>query len=311
MLTRSTLRRSTHALKVPLAVAILVVLSGCSLSPFARRTALFATAATSTTSESTNAYNLVERAYRRAQIARMMANYDESGFDTTKLQPFLSPKDLDARTDVLKALRSYAELLAAVSGDQSLKAVDASAKSLGTSLQGLSANTLLGAPMTSAEAGAVTTAFDALSRVLVEGERRRHLPAILHQMQQPIETICTLLQQDIGDPARSGLRNQLHISYLDLLREQKLYIAVNKGTLTPSEKRTELLVLPALAASELDGDRALAATQKALAQLARTHTALAAYRRPEGRPRLRSPALGARPTPPAAHSFYTSLQSAD
>ena len=256
------------------AAVLCLSLAGCSLSPLARRTSQFASAATVTAAETGNAYQLVENTYREAQIARQVATYDESGFDITRVKTFLSPHDLEVRKQILDGLEDYAELLAAVSGDQPLTEVDTSSKALGASLQTLSANDLLGAKLTTTDANVAATAIDALGRALVERKRRRELPGILEQMRQPVETICTLLQEDIGDPARGGLRNELHVNYLDLMREQKNYIAENEKKLSPAEKREEIRALPKLARAEVAGDRALAATQRALRQLARTHTAL-------------------------------------
>ncbi len=251
-------------------------LLACSLSPLARRTSSFANAATITATSTGDAYQLVEQTFRDAQIARLVANYDTSGFDAAKLHPFLPDADLQVRSKLLKGLRSYAELLATISGDQPLADVDAGAKSLGDSLRSLSTNDLVAAHFTPQNANLGATAITALGRVLVESKRRRELPSILHDMREPIETICDLLAQDIGDPARSGLRNELHISYLDLLREQKNYIADNTSKLLPSERRDEIRLLPRLAGYESGADRALAGTQRALAQLALTHTTLAA-----------------------------------
>ena len=199
-------------------------LAGCASSPLAHRTATFATAALATTEATGDAYYLVEQTYRKSQIARLVANFDAKGFDTAGLKPFLPEKDRQVRTDVLAGLASYAELLADVSSDKSLTEIDTSSKSLASSLQALSANDLVAAKLTSTDANLAATAIDALGRTLADRKRRRELPAILQSMQQPIDTICALLEQDIGDPEHSGLRNQLHNSYLDLMREQeKLY----------------------------------------------------------------------------------------
>jgi hypothetical protein len=94
-------------------------------------------------------------------------------------------------------------------------------------------------------------------------------------MKEPIERICGLLRADIGDPARSGLRNQLHISYLDLQRQEQLYLDANKSGMTPAERRTEIRSLPRLVLSEREADAALAKTGDSLTALAKTHTALA------------------------------------
>ncbi len=296
--------------RLSLIAVICVSLSGCAISPLAHRTAVFAAAATATTKNTENAYDVVQQAYHDAQVARVVANFDDAGFDPSKLKPFLSPTDLAVRTQVLDGLTRYAELLAAVSGDQPLDDVDTGAKALGKSLNSISANDLVAGKLTATDANAAATAIDALGRALVDRKRRRELPGILHQMQQPIETICTLLEQDIGDPEHSGLRNQLHNSYLDLIRDQKNFIVDNKGKLTPDERRDEIRVLPQLATSESAADHALAKTQKALVQLARTHTALAVTSNQKYAPDFDLEIEQLRDTAQQLGGFYSSLASA-
>lgn len=295
--------------RVPLTVGLLLSLCGCALSPLTRRTSAFASAATAATNGTADAYELVEQTYRDAQVARLVANYDDAGFDTIGLQPFLSEPQRKVRVGVLRGLRSYADLLAAVSSDKPLTDVDASAKAMSASLQAISANDLVKAKLTATDVNVATTAIDALGRALIERRRRRDLPVILRQMQEPIETICTLLREDLGDPAHGGLRNELHISYLDLLREQENYIADNEDKLTPDQRREEIRVLPRLAASEQRGDRALAETGKALAQMARTHTALAATANQKDAPAFNLQMQQLASSAQQLESFYASLPS--
>ena len=302
--------RPPRAAAPKLCAAILsLALAGCSLSPLARRTSEFATAATLTTAETGNAYQLVEKTYMEAQIARQIANYDESGFDITKVKTFLSDHDLEVRKKILDGLQDYAELLAAVSGDQPIADIDTSSKALAASLQALSSSDLVGAKLTTTDANIAAIAIDTLGRALVERKRRRELPGILQKMNEPIETICALLEEDIGEPARGGLRNELHINYIDLLREQKNYIAENENKLSPAEKREEIRALPKLAHSEIEGDRALAATQRALRQLARTHTALGVTAAQKDSPVFHLQMAELTASAEQLKSFYASLSS--
>ena len=287
------------------AVALLLSLTGCALNTLTRRTAAFSLAATPVTVESTNAYQLVERTYRDAQIAHMVATYDESGFDTARIRPFLNPQGLQIRTDILNALRSYVELLAAISSSDDRLAP--TMKSMGASLEDISASKLASAKLSADDATTATGAINALAHILIDQKRRRDLPGILHQMQQPIETLSTLLQQDIGDPDRGGLRNELHISYLDLIRQQKSFLSTNAATLSPSDKRREILILPELATSELAGDHALFETQKALAQLALAHTTLAATAAQKNAPAFELQLSQLSSIAQQLHSSYASL----
>lgn len=259
-------------------LGLLTVLAGCTISPLGRRTSNFSTAAATTAMETANAYEMVERTHYETEVAALVANYDRDGFQPEKIKPFLSVKDKETRTRILDGLTRYAETLAEVSGDRPLKEIDTQAKALGESLRDLSKSDALAplgqsAHLSDTEMNIAATALDALGRALVNRRRSRELPGILKEMQEPIETICSLLEADIGDPEKSGLRNQLRNDYATLIRKQTDYITDGKN-LTAAERRAAIESLPRLTAAQRDGDKALEATQKALRQLARTHTAL-------------------------------------
>jgi hypothetical protein len=117
--------------------------------------------------------------------------------------------------------------------------------------------------------------MDALGRALIERRRTRELPALLKEMKGPIAEICGLLDADIGDPEKSGLRNQLKNDYETLKRKQIRFIRDNEGKMSASDKRALIEELVKMSDDEAAGDRTLAATQAALKQLAVTHGALA------------------------------------
>lgn len=62
--------------------------------------------------------------------------------------------------------------------------------------------------------------------------------------------ICQSLEDDIGMPERSGLRNQLKIDYDSLIAEQRAHIYANEAKMTPDEKWTEIEKLPQLVTAE-------------------------------------------------------------
>jgi len=263
------------------AVPLLLAVAGCALSPLAKRTSAFATAATATAKDTTAAYALVEQTHNDTELATMAANFDSDGFDPAKIQPFLPAEEMDARRKILEGLTKYAETLAYVSGDEPMTEFDTQARALGTSLTALSKSDALGtftqrAHVSQADLNLAATAIDALGRALMERRRSRELPGILKQMQQPIEQICALLEADIGEPETSGLRNQLRNDYATERRKQIKFIRDNERTMSASEKRAEIEALPKLEAAAAAGDKTLAATQAALKQMAATHTALAA-----------------------------------
>lgn len=255
----------------------LVFVAGCSISPLAKRATAFSGAAASTTKATANAYQIVEQVHYDSEIATLVSNYD-GHFPMEKVQPFLSDKDVETRTQILNGLTQYAETLAYVSGDQPLADVDTQAQAVGKSLQSLSQNDTIAplaksAHVSGMELNAFTTALDALGRTLVEQKRRKELPSILKQMKEPIDRICKLLQDDIGDPQHSGLRNELSNNYKTLIHKQEAFIKDNPN-LSPTERRAAIEELPKLAKAMNAADGTLAATQDALGQLAKTHDVL-------------------------------------
>ncbi|HVZ84885.1 MAG TPA: hypothetical protein VG893_14510 [Terracidiphilus sp.] len=258
----------------------LVTLAGCSVSPMVKRASAFATAATAAAKDTTNAYALVEQTHHDAEVQAMIANFDKEGFHPEKIKPFMSAQDMTARTKILDGLSKYAETLAYIGGDQPMTDFDTQAEALGKSLQDLSATGSIGAflqssNVTGVDVNLATTAVDALGRALIEHKRSRELPALLKEMNGPITQICALLEADIGDPEKSGLRNQLKNDYETLKRRQITFIRDNEGKMSVSDKRALLEELAKMADDEAAGDKTLAATQAALKQLAATHAALA------------------------------------
>src|SRR6266852_5155781 len=101
-----------------------VTLCGCSLSPLAKRSAAFGNTASLVVRDSSNAYDAVERATYNAGVSSLVLNFDHSGFDRTKIKPFLPAHDLEVRQDVLLGLQAYAGDLARVAGDQAFVPLD-------------------------------------------------------------------------------------------------------------------------------------------------------------------------------------------
>ena len=279
-----TLSRSwTMALLLPL-------LSGCTLSPLSQRATTFSTAASATVLQVKNGYPVVEQSYADAQTARLVATFDKQGFNASQIQPFIPPKDMQVRLDLLAGLEQYATLLAEVSGNEPITAVDTQSQALGTHLESVAteANLARFTKTASIDAGAAAAAVDALGRALVERKRARELPAILEKMQKPIDTICELIEEDIGDPEKGGLRNQLKNDYDELVHNQVNFILQNEATMSAEDKRTEIAKLPALVSDARRADTALAETKDALRQLAAAHDALVDTRSSRDAPAFQS-----------------------
>ena len=64
-----------------------LVFTGCSLSPLARRTTDFSTAATAAATQASAAYDTVEQAHRQRQTANLIRRFNTDGVDRSRLQP--------------------------------------------------------------------------------------------------------------------------------------------------------------------------------------------------------------------------------
>jgi hypothetical protein len=258
------------------AVCVLTTVSGCTLSPLGKRATAFSTAASATTLQVKNGYQVVEQSYYDVQVDNLVKVFDTQGFETKNVQPFLTAEDMKARTQLLTGLQQYATLLAAVSGNEAVTALDKQSESVGKDLASLSKDSGFKsiAKNSTIEGGVAAAAVDALGRELMARKTAKELPAILDEMQKPIDQICQLLEEDIGDPQSGGLRNQLKTDYDQLIADQRAFIYANEKAMSPDEKRNAIAVLPLLVVTERQDDAALAQTQEALKKLATTHDAL-------------------------------------
>lgn len=272
------------------ALSLLLLLTGCSLSPLSERATAFSTAATAATLKVNDAYQLVEQSYTDAQMADLVNHFDTKGFNPSQIRSFMPNDAMHARTQMIAGLQQYATLLAEVGGNQPVDAVDQQSEALGKSLQALSASTGLSAVAKSAntEIGLAATAVDALGRVLIERKTAKELPNILTQMQKPVDQICQLLEDDIGTPEGGGLRNQLKIDYDSIIAEQRTYIYANEAKMAPDERRSEIEKLPQLVRTELQDDATLAQTASALKALAATNDALVTTKNSKQAPAFRA-----------------------
>lgn len=258
------------------AVCVLSMMSGCAVSPLGKRVTAFSTAASATTLQVKNGYQVVEQSYYNVQVDNLVKAFDTEGFKTDSVQPFLTEADMKARTQLLEGLQQYATLLAAVTGNDAVSALDKQSEAVGKAVQSLSKDSGFKSveKNSTMEGGVAAAAVDALGRVLMEHKTAKELPSILDTMQKPMDEICQLLEEDIGDPQTGGLRNQLKIDYDQLIKDQQAFIYANEKSMSPDEKRAAIATLPQLAIAEKQGDAALAQTQDALKKLATTHDAL-------------------------------------
>jgi hypothetical protein len=275
------MKKSYRILRVT-SFVYLLILSGCTFSPLAKKSAAFGSAASIVVRGSSNAYDTVQRATYDAGVSSLVLDFDHSGFDRTKIKPFLPEHDLQVRQQVLRGLQQYADDLADVASDHAFASVDQESVVLSQQLVTISSNAdfkKIVPGVSDTEAKGLATAIDTLAKVLVERKRRKELPKIITKMQPVLDQICNLFDQDIGSKPINGrgghgLRDQLWDEYDLLIGNQTDYISANKTRFTPSEKATEIAKLPDLVAKQQAADAALATTQTALRSLVATHRAL-------------------------------------
>ena len=286
---------------------LVVALSGCALSPLASRTAAFSTAATATITQTMNAYQLVNQTYSDAQVATLVATYDTTPFDASKIKTYLPAKDLAVRTQVLNGLQQYATLLAEVSGNQPITDLETQATAAGNSLVKLQQDDFKGFKIDTTEQNLAVTAVAAIGSVLIEHECARALPGILDKMNKPIQDICKVLQDDIGTTDTPGLADALHRDYDKQIQAQIDFIHANETKMSADEKRTEIETLPKLVLAQQQSDQALAATSKSLAALAAAHAALASTKSQKDSPAFKLKLTELVQDAQTINGFYTSL----
>lgn len=193
-----------------------------------------------------------------------------TGFDPSKITPYLPAKDLAVRTQVLNGLQQYATMLAEVSGNQPIIDLETQATAAGNSLVKLQQADFKGFKIDATEQNLASTAVVAIGSLLIEHERARSLPGILDKMNKPIQDICKVLEDDIGTTDTPGLADALHRDYDKQIQAQIDFIHANEAKMIADEKRTEIETLPKLVQAQQQSDQTLAATSKSLAALAAT-----------------------------------------
>lgn len=294
-----------------LVFGVAALFSGCAISPLATRTASFATAANAAVTQTNNAYQLVNQTYIDAQTATMVANYDVTGFDASKIKPFFPAKDLQVRTQILSSLQQYATLLAVVAGNQPVTDLETQVSAAGTALQTLGKDdaSFTGFKVTPTEQNVLQSAVVAFGGALIEHERAKALPGILDKMNPPIQQICTILESDIGTLSKPGLADQLHRSYDDQIAAEQKFILDNDKTLNAEEKRTEIETLPKLVQAQQQADQQLAATSNALAALAAAHAALTSTKTAKDSPAFKVELDVLVQNIQSVNGYYTSLKT--
>jgi len=287
----------------------LLSLAGCSLSPLARNTAAFSSAASLVTDNTQNAYRIAVRLNEEAQASLLVARFDSpQPMDPHSIRPLIDDKGLRARTDVLDGLRTYAQTIADLSSGVSSPELDAAAAACGTNIKSLgdalASSTPIGINITPTESNAASTALKALGEFLTARKVKSSVPAIIRDMDPTVASLSRLLSSDIDI-----LRDQAGRDYEQILAQEDSFIRHAGSSLSPSERRAEIQRLPRILSSKKATDDLLADLQISINKLAVTHHALAAAATSKDTSSLQARIADLRASAKDLTSFYDSLSA--
>lgn len=291
-----------------------LLLAGCSLSPMARHAVAFSTATNAVIDSSEDAYRASNTLREREQMVAAVYAYDKEAnwSPYTSFAPLLTPEQLEARIDVLDALRAYAGSLVQITGTPSKQDVDAlsdAAAGVGKNLQGLSSTVSTKfdkaiPQLSSTQANVVSTAMYALGQYLINRKIRGTLPKVTGDMNNNVKTLCELLKSDI-----TVLQRQADVDYSELLRRQNQFIRNNQ--LDAAEKRAEVRELILLAIQQKASNDLLGKLHDAVNKLELTHDALTAAAQGNHQESLREKIVELQAAGGDLANFYKSLSSAE
>ena len=264
---------------ISLSLPVLLFLGGCATSPLAKHTAEFATATNAVVDSSEGAYRAAVRLHDDEQLSAAVQKYDSyQPWDPHSIKHLIDARGLDARTNILDGLKTYAQTLADVTNGGQSDSLDASATSLGTNLQQMSATfnpdssvPPSGFSFTPVQANAVSTALKALGDYLASKKVKSAVPTIIRDMDPKIEVLSNLLDSDV-----TILRRQSANDYEQLLTQQDTFIRKFGSDLSPIERRAEIKKLGQIILRKEATDDMLRELQAAIKDLAETHRVLAA-----------------------------------
>jgi len=288
-------------------VCLLFLLVGCSISPLARNTAAFSSATSLVADNTQNAYRTAVRLNEEAQASLLVARYDtDHPMDPHSIRPLIDEKGLQARTEVLDGLRTYAQTIADLASGVSSPKLDEAAAACGSNLKSLgdalASSTSIGINITSTEANATSTALKALGDFLVNRQVKSSVPKAIQNMDPTVEALSRLLSSDIDI-----LRDQAGRDYEQILAQQDGFIRHAGSSLSASERRAEIQRLPRILASKKATDDMLTELQLSIQKLAVTHHALAVAAASKDSASLQARIADLRASAERLATFYQSL----
>jgi hypothetical protein len=261
---------------------LMTALIGC-ISPAVHKTVpQFANAVTLATENSKAAFEIVDQKYVEVNTAKLVVDYDTSGFNPKNVHHLLPEQELQVRLEMLNALQEYASTLSDVSSDSKLQEFDETTKAFGTELQKMTSSDEFKKLTTNAhfDPNIAATAVNGLGTWFIERKRQKELPHLISDMQGTVKNVAELLQQDIGEKpdqrgeGGKGLRAELWNAYIGAMREQVAFIDHNSPWHDPIAKAQEIRKLVQMADEREKADNLLRQTTESLSGLVSAHREL-------------------------------------
>jgi hypothetical protein len=256
----------------------LIVAAGCASYDIAKPVKSFSDATVATAGTTRQAFETTDETFIRRTVEETIAAYPANHSVLTNLtfknlNPYLPPEHLQARLDVLAALQTYAEKLAALAGNEQTDQFDKQAQALGEKLKGINKDVvktkLLSTSANENEINILTTAIREMGMWLINRERRKAIKNSVTEMQPHVEAIASYLHDDFQDLARQA-DNDYHQIVNSLVQP------IKDGTISDPAARDQRL--RQIATTILEGKKAIAAANSlssAAIHLAQAHKLLA------------------------------------
>jgi len=280
------LRFLSKQIYATLILTITIFVTACTPPQAVKRISAFSAATTDVSENVADAFRRVDEAYivtsTEEAVAKISAGEKVNPKEVSK--PFLDGKEYEVRAAILRALSDYAVLLAEIMGDTTQQELDAQVDKFAASLKSLSSEKNLQAmlgdkkTLSNGDIGILATGINEIARIAIDYKRTKEVKKVISDANPSIQTICSLLQKDVGDKRENpGLRSVLYISYDKRIADRFMWIAANSKTvkgktmLSPLEQRAEILSWLSMVQDQEKADAAMERIYRSLGTLGTTH----------------------------------------
>jgi hypothetical protein len=210
------------------------------------------------------AYEAALKLHEQAELLAVVFDYQSNPTWNPQQQNhrLLTQEELDARNKILTVLKRYAQSIENVNDGTGVFDPEGDMDQSSDVSPGL----LKRFPLSPEVETSLTRSLQTLSKNLTLATTRASLARVTKETDPAIQQLCQLLYADTAI-----LRGQSHIDFQSDLMRQDTFLREEGKSLTPSEKREEILKLPMLIEGERATDDALVLLQKSLKRFAAAH----------------------------------------